>query len=83
MRDSLESERFDVMAFGAHPDDLEVVMVNTAAKLAHAGQSILFVDLGEGEPARHAVPLPLDLRGLGRRRTGAASHAAPWKARGI
>ena len=54
MRDSLESERFDVMAFGAHPDDLEVVMGGTAAKLARAGRSILFVDLCEGEPARHA-----------------------------
>ena len=42
------------MAFGAHPDDLEVVMGGTAAKLARAGQSILFVDLCEGEPARHA-----------------------------
>ena len=54
MRDSFESERFDVMAFWAHPDDLEVVMGGTAVKLARAGRSILFVDLCEGEPARHA-----------------------------
>ena len=47
-------QRYDVVAFGAHPDDLEVVMGGTAAKLAGGGQSILFVDLCEGEPARHA-----------------------------
>jgi LmbE family N-acetylglucosaminyl deacetylase len=52
--DTLSDRRYDVMAFGAHPDDLEVVMGGTAAKLARAGRSILFVDLCEGEPARHA-----------------------------
>lgn len=48
-------QRYDIVAFGAHPDDLEVVMGGTAAKLAARGQSILFVDLCEGEPARHAA----------------------------
>ena len=48
-------QRYDVVAFGAHPDDLEVVMGGTAAKLASRGQSILFVDLCDGEPARHAA----------------------------
>lgn len=52
--DTLSDRRYDAIAFGAHPDDLEVVMDGTAAKLARAGQSILFVDLCEGEPARHA-----------------------------
>jgi LmbE family N-acetylglucosaminyl deacetylase len=47
-------QRYDVLAFGAHPDDLEVVMGGTAAKLASRGQSILFVDLCDGEPTRHA-----------------------------
>ena len=46
--------RYDIVAFGAHPDDLEVVMGGTAAKLTGRGQSVLFVDLCEGEPARHA-----------------------------
>ncbi len=53
--ETLSDRRYDVVAFGAHPDDLEVVMGGTAAKLARAGQSILFVDLCEGEPARHAL----------------------------
>jgi len=47
--------QYDVVAFGAHPDDLEVVMGGTAVKLVRKGLSILFVDLCEGEPARHAA----------------------------
>jgi N-acetylglucosamine malate deacetylase 1 len=61
-------QRYDVLAFGAHPDDLEVVMGGTAAKLANRGQSILFVDLCDGEPARHA--------GRGARQAQAARAAA-------
>lgn len=46
---------FDVVAFGAHPDDLEAVMGGTAALMAAAGTRVLFVDLCDGEPARHAA----------------------------
>jgi len=46
---------YEVIAFGAHPDDLEAVMGGTAVKLARSGLSVLFVDLCEGEPARHAA----------------------------
>ena len=46
---------YDVIAFGAHPDDLEAVMGGVAAKLARNGRSVLFVDLCDGEPARHAA----------------------------
>jgi LmbE family N-acetylglucosaminyl deacetylase len=45
---------YDVIAFGAHPDDLEVSMGGTAAKLVAAGLRVLFVDLTDGEPARYA-----------------------------
>jgi LmbE family N-acetylglucosaminyl deacetylase len=41
-------------AFRAHPDDLEAVMGGTAAKLVAKGRSVLFVDLCDGEPTRHA-----------------------------
>jgi N-acetylglucosamine malate deacetylase 1 len=44
---------YDVLAFAAHPDDLEAVMGGTAAKLARKGRSILFVDVCDGEPARY------------------------------
>lgn len=52
---SPHSQRYEVVAFGAHPDDLEAVMGDTAVKLVRAGLSVLFVDLCEGEPARHAA----------------------------
>jgi bacillithiol biosynthesis deacetylase BshB1 len=48
-------DTFDVLAFAAHPDDLEVAMGGTAAKLAGKGLRILFVDLSDGEPTRHGA----------------------------
>ncbi|HET9129935.1 MAG TPA: PIG-L family deacetylase, partial [Terriglobia bacterium] len=45
---------FDVIAFAAHPDDLEVSMGGTASILVAAGLRVLFVDLTDGEPARYA-----------------------------
>ncbi len=50
----MTAQRYDAIAFGAHPDDLEVVMGGTAVKLVRKGLSVLFVDLCDGEPARHA-----------------------------
>jgi len=49
------TRKYDVIAFGAHPDDLEAVMGGTAVKLVRKGLSVLFVDLCDGEPARHAA----------------------------
>jgi N-acetylglucosamine malate deacetylase 1 len=54
MGDTSRPERYDVVAFGAHPDDLEVVLGGTAAKFVRSGMTVLFVDLCDGEPARHA-----------------------------
>jgi len=51
----IDMPHIDVVAFGAHPDDLEVVMGGTAAMLVRRGMSVLFVDLCDGEPARHAA----------------------------
>jgi LmbE family N-acetylglucosaminyl deacetylase len=48
------SQRFDVLAFGAHPDDLEAVMGGTMLKLVRKGLSVMFVDLCDGEPTRYA-----------------------------
>ena len=47
---------YDVLAFGAHPDDLEAVLGGTAAKLVDKGRSVLFVDLCDGEPTRYGAP---------------------------
>ena len=46
---------YDVIAFGAHPDDVEAVMGGTVVKLVEKGRSVLIVDLCDGEPTRHAA----------------------------
>jgi len=58
------AEHFDIIAFGAHPDDLEAVMGGTAATLAAKGRSILFVDLCDGEPTRYGRPGDRDQQAL-------------------
>jgi len=39
----------DVVAFGAHPDDIELGCGGMLAKLADAGRAVVFVDLTRGE----------------------------------
>ena len=39
----------DVMAFGAHPDDIEICCGGTLIKLADAGHSVVLVDMVQGE----------------------------------
>lgn len=46
---------YDVIAIGAHPDDVEAVMGGTVAKLAEKGRTVLLADLCDGEPTRHGV----------------------------
>ena len=58
---------YDLMVIAAHPDDAEVQMGGTLAKLAQAGQRALIVDLCYGEPSDHAQ------RGVRRERSEAAS----------
>jgi hypothetical protein len=41
---------YDVLAIGARPDDVEVFMGGTAAKLARKGVKLLLVDPCDGEP---------------------------------
>src|ERR1700687_885030 len=55
MIQTTSNRKYDVVAFGAHPDDLEAVMGGTTIKLVRKGLSVLFVDLCDGEPARHAA----------------------------
>jgi bacillithiol biosynthesis deacetylase BshB1 len=47
-------EPFDVVAIGAHPDDVEIVMGGTIATLTARGLRVLIVDLCDGEPTRYA-----------------------------
>jgi LmbE family N-acetylglucosaminyl deacetylase len=45
---------YDMLVIAAHPDDAEVQMGGTIAKLTRAGHRILIVDLCDGEPADYA-----------------------------
>ena len=48
--------RTDVLAIGAHPDDVEAVAGGTIAKLTARGGRVVMVDLSPGEPTRYAEP---------------------------
>lgn len=45
-----ESEQLDVIAVGAHPDDVEISCGGTLAKLVRQGHRVGIVDLTDGEP---------------------------------
>ncbi len=47
---------YDLLVITAHPDDAEVQMGGTLAKLTQAGRRALIVDLCDGEPADYAEP---------------------------
>jgi N-acetylglucosamine malate deacetylase 1 len=47
---------YDFLVVAAHPDDAEVQMGGTLAKLTKSGQRALIVDLCDGEPADYAAP---------------------------
>ena len=40
----------DVIAVGAHPDDIEIACGGTLAKLVDAGHKVGIIDLTDGEP---------------------------------
>jgi LmbE family N-acetylglucosaminyl deacetylase len=43
-------EQLDVIAVGAHPDDLEITCGGTIAKLVRQGYRVGMIDLTDGEP---------------------------------
>jgi LmbE family N-acetylglucosaminyl deacetylase len=47
---------YDVLVVSAHPDDAEVQMGGTIAKLVGEGMRVLLVDLCDGEPSDYAAP---------------------------
>lgn len=47
---------YDVVVVSAHPDDAEVQMGGTIAKLTDGGMRVLLVDLCDGEPSDFAEP---------------------------
>jgi N-acetylglucosamine malate deacetylase 1 len=46
----MDDLRLDVVAVGAHPDDVEIACGGVLAKLAQQGYSVGIVDLTDGEP---------------------------------
>jgi N-acetylglucosamine malate deacetylase 1 len=46
----------DVLAIGAHPDDVEIGMGATVARMVRQGLSVCIVDLTNGEPTPHGTP---------------------------
>ena len=45
-----DDEKLDVIAVGAHPDDVEIACGGTLAKLAQQGYRVGIIDLTDGEP---------------------------------
>jgi LmbE family N-acetylglucosaminyl deacetylase len=46
----MDDEHLDVIAVGAHPDDIEIACGGTLAKLAQQGYRVGIIDLTDGEP---------------------------------
>jgi LmbE family N-acetylglucosaminyl deacetylase len=53
MAETRESE-LDLVAVGAHPDDVEIACGGTLARLARKGYAVGIVDLTDGEPTPHS-----------------------------
>ncbi len=49
-----EEQQLDVIAVGAHPDDVEIACGGTLAKLVEQGYRVGIVDLTDGEPTPHS-----------------------------
>src|SRR5687767_15645593 len=47
---SVEEEELDLLAVGAHPDDVEIACGGTLARLVRQGYRVGIVDLTDGEP---------------------------------
>lgn len=47
---------YDAVCVGAHPDDVEIGMGATVAKMTAAGLRVAIVDLTDGEPTPHGTP---------------------------
>ena len=53
MAETQEPE-LDLIAVGAHPDDVEIACGGTLARLARRGYAVGIVDLTDGEPTPHS-----------------------------
>lgn len=51
---SVDFPQLDVVAVGAHPDDVEIACGGTLAKLVRQGYRVGIIDLTDGEPTPHS-----------------------------
>lgn len=58
---SSDANQLDVIAVGAHPDDVEVACGGTLARLVSQGYRVGIVDLTNGEPTPHCVSISMRL----------------------
>lgn len=56
MPSEITNERLDVIAVGAHPDDLEIICGGTLAVLVKQGYRVGMLDLTSGEPTPRGSP---------------------------
>ena len=56
MSTTARGDQYDILAIGAHPDDIEAIAGGTIVKLARHGIRTLLVDLSSGEPTRYGAP---------------------------
>src|ERR1700754_402607 len=54
MAEAGETE-LDLIAVGAHPDDVEIACGGTLARMAQKGYRVGIVDLTDGEPTPHST----------------------------
>lgn len=64
-QEELEEEALDVIAVGAHPDDVEFACGGTLARLVQQGYRVGIVDLTDGEPTPHSAGPTQRLREAG------------------
>src|SRR5271165_3113681 len=50
----LGEQELDLIAVGAHPDDVEIACGGTLARLVRKGYAVGIVDLTDGEPTPHS-----------------------------
>jgi bacillithiol biosynthesis deacetylase BshB1 len=60
----IPNDPIDVLAVGAHPDDLEILCGGTLAKLAKQGAKVAILDLTNGEPTPRGTPQQREREGL-------------------
>ena len=68
--------QLDVVAVGAHPDDVEIACGGTLAKLALQGYQVGIVDLTDGEPTPGSPGPEVRLAEAEEAAEHAGSHAA-------